>query len=102
MVTIRKEIRKIINEVSVHEENYNIEYILYEAFFANEQKYGIDIIMIKDNKIYDQSFVNPFTTSKIFASELFEIIVKNDVFPCTLRDIIYDEILMRFENLNYR
>jgi hypothetical protein len=65
-------------------EALSIRYILYRADTAKAAYYAIEIIL------NDESCMQILDTNEMRAYRWFEILVNEQVTPCTLSDILYD------------
>jgi hypothetical protein len=86
MEILRTEEKKITTEKG---ETLTVYYELTESVELGETQYGITACVVETG---EKECVNDISSSKTEVAQLLDKLLKNDVTPCTLKDVIYDYI----------
>lgn len=86
---------------------YAVEYIITKKRREREHteerenngvtEYGIRCNLYESDKLVDSEEVNGITTEEYRIDKFLQILVKNQVFPVHLKDVIEDLLVMEFE-----
>ncbi len=69
---------------TVEYEKFKTEYRLFEGYFEDRCIYSVSVSIYENGTLSDEEFAFDITSSKKAAREIFAMLCKNFVTPCTL------------------
>lgn len=91
-----KTIKNTSFDLNIQKINYTIFCTLLQEIIQDNSDavpiYSIEVKMMCENTLCDNCFSGGFTSDKNFALKIFDLITVNQITPCSLCDIIDDEM----------
>ena len=86
--------RSYIGEEKIHCDNGQdaiLHYYLLKEKRCNRDSFGVEVAMLRDGK-FESAAVHHITTSAARMSLMLDLLKRNTVTPCTLQEIVIEEV----------